>query len=43
MDLIDDLQSIGVKIDTLMTERGVGQFEFTLDLTDGLEVELSKW
>ncbi|GFR84077.1 glutamine synthetase [Elysia marginata] len=37
MGLMDEMKDIGIKIDTLLTERGQGQFEFTFDLTDGIE------
>ncbi|GFS24239.1 glutamine synthetase [Elysia marginata] len=38
MDLMDDLRDIGVKVDTLLTERGNGQYEVTFEIVDGIEV-----
>ena len=38
MDLLDSMQEIGVRIDTLMSELGPGQFEVTFDVAEGIEV-----
>lgn len=37
MGMMDEMNEIGVKTDTLLAERGQGQFELTLDLTSGIE------
>ncbi|KAK3730250.1 hypothetical protein RRG08_034995 [Elysia crispata] len=36
-DFVESMQDIGIKIDTLMTEYGAGQFEVTCDITEGIE------
>ncbi|RUS76598.1 hypothetical protein EGW08_015640 [Elysia chlorotica] len=37
MGLSDDLRDMGIKCDTLLCERAIGQFEYTLEITDGIE------
>ncbi|RUS80602.1 hypothetical protein EGW08_011612 [Elysia chlorotica] len=35
--LFDEMRDMGVKVDTILYERGIGQFEYTLEVTEGIE------
>ncbi|RUS80603.1 hypothetical protein EGW08_011613 [Elysia chlorotica] len=37
LGLMDEMRTMEIKMDTLLSERAIGQFEYTFELTDGIE------